>query len=120
MAKHINNSGNNNQFFSGSGTVNIGSINNNSGSKDSNQPAEKPSAEEQWKEDVYSLVTEGLLKEALTLIAKSSNNKLQAVQILGRLHKLEENTIAGIMTKNEEGIEHNNIVKAIILLTSTS
>lgn len=118
MANDFKNSGNNNQFFNGRSQVNIGSINNIS---NSSIPSDEDSApEEGWKKEVYDLVTQVRLREALTLIAKSSPyHKQQVVQILSRLHRLEENTIAGTMTKNEEGIEHNNIVKAVILLTST-
>ena len=115
-----NNINNGNQFNAGSGTINIGTFNNIKSNDSSLEESLESNTIGPWKEDVYDLVTRGLLKDALALIAKSSDNKLLVVQILSRIHKLEENTIAGIINKSEEGLEHNNIVQAILLLTSKS
>lgn len=114
---NINNSGDGSNFFSGSGSVNIGIV---SISNDSNEDSLELDSNESWKEQVNNLVTSGLLREALTLIDKSSENKTLVVQILSRLNMLEKNIIASTISKKEERIEYNNIVEAIMLLTSLS
>jgi hypothetical protein len=117
-----NNNNSGNQVFGNSGNVTINSTINNHSRPENND--QKMAADETWKDDAYTMVAQGQLKEAMASILKSSKKgedvKTQVIQIMGRLSKLEIEIMAGTFSKQEEILELNQIRSAIIQLVANA
>jgi len=71
-----------------------------------------------WKTNLLEQVAKGNLREVLNEVARHKNDeyiKRQVMQLLGRLHKLEEDTIGGTVNKQDEVFELNQIRNAVLL-----
>jgi Effector-associated domain 11 len=71
-----------------------------------------------WKVNLLEQAAKGNLREVLTESARLKNDehiRRQIMQLMGRLHKLEEDTIAGTMNKQDEVFELNQIRNAVLL-----